>query len=102
MHRYGIYQATQASCILYKEDKDGKQSTFTVLNKKKDTDRERDLLLFIDNEMAEKENIFHEGISSTMDLLQAFNDWAQDAPVVFEMEAQTCLSRCLQQKNEND
>ena len=100
-HRYGIYQSTESSCVLYKEDEDGKQSTFTVLNTPRKTSEINGILIFIDNEQTFQDNIFLENISSSKELLEAFDHWAEDAPVVFEMEAQSCLSKCLQ-KNDNE
>lgn len=101
-YRYGIYQATKASCVLYKEDRDGNQSTFTVLNTHTESEGKQGILVFIDNELAQHDNVFLPDIKSTKDLLEAFNYWAQDAPVVFEMEAQSCLSRCVQGKKKSE
>ncbi len=95
-NRYGIYQATPSSCVLYKENKDGQQSTFTMLNTNKNSTQ--GIIVFIDNEQANQENIYLENINSSKEILEAFNQWADDAPVVFEMEAQSCLSHCMKQK----
>jgi hypothetical protein len=97
-NKYGIYQATPSSCVLYKENKDGQQSTFTVLNIKKES--KQDVLVFIDNEQANQENILLDDITSSEEILEAFNQWAHDAPVVFEMEAQSCLSHCIHPNDE--
>lgn len=97
-NRYGIYQATPSSCVMYKENRDGKQSTFTVLNTKKES--EQKVLVFIDNEQKDQDNIYLDNISSSKEILEAFNQWAHDAPVVFEMEAQTCLTHCIQIRDE--
>jgi len=95
-HKYGIYQATSKSCIFYKQDEDGNQSTFNVfVTPSKDEKDKKNLFAFIDNEQMREDNWTSTKDADIRDLIQAFGGWASDAPVVFELEAQNSLSKCL-------
>jgi hypothetical protein len=94
-NRYGIVQKANAFCVLYKEDTTGSQSYFTVLNPtKKESDGQGNIIVFIDNEDESIANAFHDHITSSKKLLEIFDDWAYDAPVVFQMEAYSSLLSC--------
>ena len=95
-HKYGIYQSTSKSCVFYKQDEDGNQSTFNIFVTP-DTDKtdKKSLVAFIDNEQLKKENWSLSKESDVKDVINAFGGWASDAPVVFEMEAHRSLSNCL-------
>ncbi len=95
-HRYGIYQATSKSCVFYKQDDDGNQSTFNIfVTPSKDEKDKKDLFAFIDNEQMRQDNWASTKEADIKDLIKAFGGWASDAPVVFELEAQKSLSQCL-------
>jgi len=91
--KYGIYQASSKSCIFYKQDEDGNQSTFNIFVK--ESDNKKDVFAFIDNEQMKKENWSSEKDADIKDLIKAFGGWATDAPIVFELEAQKSMSECL-------
>jgi hypothetical protein len=95
-HKYGIYQSTSKSCIFYKQDEDGNQSTFNIfiapLNEK---DKKDTIFAFIDNEQLKKENWITAKDVDIKDIIEAFNGWAEDAPLLFEIEAQKSMGECL-------
>jgi hypothetical protein len=91
--KFGIYQASSKSCVFYKQDEDGNQSTFNIFVK--ESKEKKDLIAFIDNEQMKKENWAFEKDSDMKDLIKAFGGWASDAPIVFELEAQKSMSNCL-------
>jgi uncharacterized phage-like protein YoqJ len=91
--KFGIFQSSDASCVFYKEDKDGNQSTFNlfVLPDK----NEKKLFAYIDNFQLD-EKVWHSDKKISLnDAIKAFNEWAVDAPVLFELEAHKSLSQCL-------
>ena len=95
-HKYGILQSSGMSCVFYKEDEDGNQSTFNLfVSPIKDINDEKLLSAFIDNEQMGKDNWFANKNLAIDDAIKAFNEWASDAPVVFEMEAHNSLSHCM-------
>lgn len=94
-HKYGIYQSTSKSCIFYKEDEDGKQSTFNLFVTTSDEEYKNKLFAFIDNEQMKKENWTPTRDVDIKQIMKAFGGWAADAPIVFELEAQKSLSECL-------
>ena len=95
-HKYGILQSSVMSCVFYKEDEDGNQSTFNLfVSSSKDINNEKLLSAFIDNEQMGKDNWFANKNLEIDDAIKAFNEWASDAPVVFEMEARNSLSHCM-------
>ena len=95
-YKYGIYQSTSKSCIFYKQDKEGKQSTFNIfVAPEKEETNDKKIFAFIDNEQMGKDNWFANKNLAIDDAIKAFNEWASDAPVVFEMEAHNSLSHCM-------
>ena len=95
-NKYGIYQSTSKSCIFYKQDDDGNQSTFNIfVTSKKDKEEKKELFAFIDNEQIKKENWTDTDIKNVKDVIDAFGGWASDAPIVFELEAKKSMSQCL-------
>ena len=93
-NKFGIIQTTNSLCVLYKEDDEGKESFFTVLHPTTSNKSEGKIIVFIDHEYQETENVFIDNISSPKHLLQIFDEWADDAPVVFQMEAYSYLLTC--------
>ena len=92
-HKYGIYQSTSKSCIFYKQDNDGNQSTFNIfVSPEKD---KQNVFAFIDNEQMKTENWSTREESNIHDVIKAFGGWASDAPVVFELEAHKSMIQCL-------
>ena len=100
-HKYGIYQSTSKSCVFYKEDEDGRQSTFNIFVT---PEEEKKVFAFIDNEQMQKENWTKKDDTDIKDIIEAFGGWAADAPVVFELEAHKSMSHCLSSmiKEEDD
>lgn len=96
VNKYGIYQSTSKSCIFYKEDDDGNQSTFNlfVMPSEEKVGR-REVFAFIDNEQMRKGNWVMNREMDIKEVIEAFGGWAADAPVVFELEAQKSMSQCL-------
>jgi len=92
-NKYGIYQSTSKSCIFYKQDKDGNQSTFNLFVKQKE--EKPSIFAFIDNEQLNLEPWLSEDTNDIHDVIKAFGGWASDAPVVFELEAHKSMSQCL-------
>ncbi|MEA2055390.1 MAG: hypothetical protein U9O49_00990 [Candidatus Thermoplasmatota archaeon] len=93
-NKYGIYQSTSKSCVFYKQDKNGNQSTFNIFVTP-ELDEKKPVLAFIDNDQIGKENWAFSKESGIKDVLEAFGGWASDAPVVFEMEAHRSMGQCL-------
>jgi hypothetical protein len=95
-HKYGILQSSGVSCIFYKEDENGKQSTFNLyVSSDKEMGNKKTLTALIDNEQVGLDNWFGDKNISVEDVIKAFYKWAPDAPVLFQMEAQESLSQCL-------
>jgi len=92
-NKYGIYQSSSKSCIFYKQDRDGNQSTFNIFVSP-DRDK-KNVFAFIDNEQMRTENWSTKEDSNIQDIIKAFGGWASDAPIVFELEAHKSLSQCL-------
>jgi hypothetical protein len=105
-HKYGIYQSSSRSCIFYKEDEDGNQSTFNLFVKpKKDEPEREEIFAFIDNEQMKIANWSPHDATDVKDVIEAFGGWAQDAPLMFEIEAHKSMSHCLNsvlKKEENE
>ena len=95
-HKYGIYQSTSKSCIFYKQDEDGNQSTFNIFVTSSINEIEKKkLFAFIDNEQMKKDNWEVTKEANIKDVIEAFGEWIADAPIVFELEAQKSMSKCL-------
>ncbi len=103
VHKYGIYQSTSTSCIFYKQDRDGNQSTFNLFIAPKDESEEGEkIFAFVDNEQLQQKNWFGTNKElSIEEVVKAFGGWATDAPLVFEMEATKHLGNCLGSKIKN-
>ena len=93
-NKFGIFQSSSKSCIFYKEDEDGKQSTFNIFKTPTGEDRDK-IIAFIDNEHMNQENWSREEVTDPKEIIDAFGGWAADAPIVFELEAHKSLSHCL-------
>ena len=95
-NKYGIYQSTSKSCVFYKQDEDGNQSTFNIfVTPAKDETDKKEVFAFIDNEQMKKDNWAVTREMGLKDVIEAFGGWAADAPIVFELEAQKSMSKCL-------
>jgi len=95
-NKYGIYQSSTKSCVFYKQDQDGKQSTFNIFVTPKRSDEHIEkVIAYIDNEDMKQNNWSTTKISSIKDIFDAFGGWATDAPLVFELEAHKSISNCL-------
>lgn len=92
-NKYGIYQSSSKSCVFYKQDQDGKQSTFNIFVTDEGAKRFK---AFIDNEELDQDSWSTKDQASVEDLVEAFGRWADDAPMVFGLEAQQSMSKCLQ------
>lgn len=92
-HRYGIYQSTSKSCIFYKQDEDGNQSTFNIFVTP--SKGEKTVFAFIDNEQMRDESWTTAKGADIREIIKAFNRWADDAPFVFELEAEKSMGECL-------
>jgi len=92
-HKYGIYQSTSKSCVFYKQDEDGHQSTFNIFVTP--SEEKNKLFAYIDNEQMEKENWTPQRNVDIKQVMEAFGGWAEDAPIVFELEAHKSMSECL-------
>ena len=103
-YRYGIYQSSPKSCVFYKQDKDGNQSTFNIFITPDEKSKES-ISAFIDNEEMKTKSWSKKDISNVGDIVDAFGGWATDAPLMFELEAHKsighCLSNALRQKEED-
>lgn len=96
VHKYGIYQSTSNSCIFYKQDDDGNQSTFNLFSTPLGEEKEKKTIFaFIDNEELKKDNWSKTKDLDVEDIIESFGGWASDAPLVFELEAKKSMGRCL-------
>lgn len=95
-HKYGIYQSTSNSCVFYKQDEEGNQSTFNLFTAAVDPDeKKKTIFAFIDNEELKKDNWSKIKDIDVKDVIESFGGWASDAPLVFELEAKKSMGRCL-------
>jgi hypothetical protein len=95
-HKYGIFQTSSRSCVFYKEDEDGNQSTFNLFVKpKKENPQKEEIFAFIDNEQMKIANWSPQDATDVKDVIEAFGGWASDAPLMFEIEAHKSMSHCL-------
>jgi len=98
-YKYGIYQSSPTSCILYKQDEDGNQSTFNLfLIPEGEGKEEKTILSFIDNEQMKTKSWFGTKNTTMEDLMKVFKEWASDAPFVFELNAERSIINCLESK----
>ena len=95
-YKYGIYQSSGASCIFYKEDEDGNQSTFNLfVAPKTNMEDKKTILALIDNEQINGDNWCGDRDLAIQDIFEAFDKWASDAPIVFELDAQKNIGNFL-------
>lgn len=95
-NRYGIYQSSSKSCIFYKQDDDGNQSTFNIFVTPKIHESDKDkIFAYIDNEQLNEKNWSKSEVFDVKDIIKAFGGWALDAPIIFELEAHKSLNQCL-------
>lgn len=93
-NRYGIYQTSPNSCVFYKQDQDGNQSTFNLFVSPKKDKPEKSIFAFIDNEQLKGES-WANNKAEIEEIIEKFGGWASDAPIMFELEAQKSMSQCL-------
>ena len=93
-NKYGVIQSTSTSCIFYKEDKDGNQSTFNIFVKPEEG-IDQQVFAFIDNEQFKQQNWFGTNNPTIEDIAMAFKQWANDAPFLFSLDAQKSMNNCL-------
>ena len=101
-YKYGVYQSTSKSCIFYKQDEDGNQSTFNIFITKSKDEGKNDIFAFIDNEQLKLENWSPSKNPDIKDVIEAFGGWATDAPIVFELEAHKSMGKCLSKTLKKD
>ena len=94
-NKYGIFQSTGTSCVFYKEDEDGNQSTFNIFATSDGERNERKVFAFVDNEMIRQQSWFGTSDVTIKDIMEAFRQWAADAPFMFEFDAQQSMNQCL-------
>ena len=92
--KYGIYQSSPKSCVFYKQDEDGNQSTFNIFVTPDQVNKES-VSAFIDNELMKDENWGKNKVKKVEDIVEAFNQWAKNAPLMFEIEAHKSMGECL-------
>lgn len=92
-HKFGIFQKSDASCVFYKEDQEGNQSTFNLFVLPKEN--ENKIFAYIDNSQIGEKIWRSDKKISINDTIKAFNEWAVDAPILFELEAHKSLSHCF-------
>lgn len=95
-HRYGIYQSSPTSCVFYKQDEDGNQSTFNIFAMPiSPEEKKKALFAFIDNEGFKTESWSGTKETDIKEVIDSFGAWAADAPIVFELEAKKSMGECL-------
>jgi len=96
LYKYGIYQSSGSSCIFYKEDDDGNQSTFNLfIAPKGSKEDKKTIFALIDNEQINDDNWFGDRDLTIQDIFEAFDKWASDSPIVFELDAQKNIGNFL-------
>ena len=95
-HKYGIIQSTTKSCIFYKQDEDGNQSTFNLfISPETESKKKKTIFAFIDNEQMGKESWSRTRDLTVQEICEAFGAWASDAPFLFELDAHKSIGHCL-------
>ena len=96
LYKYGIYQSSGASCIFYKEDEDGNQSTFNLfVAPETDVKGKKTIFALIDNEQIGEASWFGVRNLTIQDIFKTFDGWASGAPIVFELDAQRNIGNFL-------
>ncbi len=102
VYKYGIYQSSGASCIFYKENEDGNQSTFNLfVAPEMDVEGKNTIFALIDNEQIGEDSWFGVKDLTIQDIFRAFDGWASGAPIVFELDAQRNIGTFLKLALEN-
>jgi len=95
-YKYGIYQFSGTSCIFYKEDEDGNQSTFNLfVAPETDVKGKKTIFALVDNEQIGEDSWFGVRDLAILDIFKAFDGWASGAPIVFELDAQKNIGNFL-------
>ena len=95
-NKYGVFQSTERSCVFYKQDKDGNQSTFNIfVTPETDENEKRNIFAFIDNEQIRQKSWFGTNDLEIQDVIEAFREWASDAPFLFGLDAKKSIDVCL-------
>ena len=98
-NKYGVFQSTETSCVLYKQDKDGNQSTFNIFVEPKSEEGQKGTIFaFIDNAQIQKNSWFGTNDLDVKDIITAFREWASDAPFLFGLDAQKSINQCLKRE----
>jgi len=98
-NKYGVFQSTATSCVFYKQDKDGNQSTFNIfVEPRKEEDQKGTIFAFVDNEQIQKNSWFGTNDLDLQDVIKAFREWASDAPFLFGLDAQKSMDQCLKRE----
>ena len=85
-NKYGIYQSSGASCMFYKEDEEGNQSTFNLFIVPERYNRKKSILTFIDNEHIGKQNWFGDEDLTIQEIFDAFDKWANGGSCPYQNE----------------
>ena len=98
-NKYGVFQSTATSCVFYKQDKDGNQSTFNIfVEPREEEDQKGSIFAFVDNEQIQKNSWFGTNDLDLQDVIKAFREWASDAPFLFGLDAQKSMDQCLKRE----
>ena len=92
--KYGIYQCSGTSCIFFKEDDDGNQSTFNLFLTTENQGKKQ-IHTIIDNENINEKNWFGKKDIKIEEIFEAFKNWSSEAPIVFELEGQKNIGNFL-------
>jgi len=101
-NKYGIYQESKTSCIFYKEDMDGRQSTFNLFVAPEESENKMKFQAFIDNEQMDEKNWYANKNITIKDVVDTFGGWASDAPLLFELNAHKSIEKCLKSVMEKE
>ena len=98
-NKYGVFQSSSTSCVFYKQDKDGNQSTFNVfVEPTREDSQKKTIFAFIDNEQIQKSSWFGTNDLNMDYIVKAFQEWASDAPFLFGLDAQNCIDQCVKRE----
>ena len=98
-NKYGVFQSTARSCVFYKQDKEGNQSTFNIfVEPREKEDQKGSIFAFVDNEQIQKNSWFGTNDPDVQDVIKAFREWASDAPFLFGLDAQKSIDQCLKRE----
>ncbi len=98
-NKYGVFQSTATSCVFYKQDKDGNQSTFNIfVEPREEEDQKGTIFAFVDNEQIQKNSWFGTNDLDLQDVIKVFREWASDAPFLFGLDAQKSMDQCLKRE----